>query len=265
MHCCLHIKQGAAMRMFPSQHLIKKLRFSQVSRFLTLLCVWVHVPKTCAEWRDELQTNKHIKQLSIVSCFFLEEGKQGGTVSQTQTTRAHREHQPHTSDHTNKTTEQASRLDSPSSLHSSGGFAFLASRGSSQDVVLVLWLGGRDDESIQTVRERPTTREREEQRGITDDLYVGAWDKQRDLKMNLLIRPQSLICTGERRRLLFNVVVLFNYLTQKPMLEKFTHQAIHAPSRCTLWSRCNNTEPEIRCWWLIMIVVVATGCGCLIP
>lgn len=29
---------------------------------------------------------------------------------------------------------------SPSSLHSSGGFAFLASRGSSHDVVLVLWL-----------------------------------------------------------------------------------------------------------------------------
>lgn len=31
---------------------------------------------------------------------------------------------------------------SPSSLHSSGGLAFLASRGSSQDVVLVLWLRG---------------------------------------------------------------------------------------------------------------------------
>lgn len=29
---------------------------------------------------------------------------------------------------------------SPSSLHSSGGFAFLANRGSSHDVVLVLWL-----------------------------------------------------------------------------------------------------------------------------
>lgn len=181
MHCCLHIKQGAAMRMFPSQHLIKKLRFSQVSRFLTLLCVWVHVPKTCAEWRDELQTNKHIKQLSIVSCFFLEEGKQGGTVSQTQTTRAHREHQPHTSDHTNKTTEQASRLDSPSSLHSSGGFAFLASRGSSQDVVLVLWLGGRDDESIQTVRERcmrQTAGFKNESTNQTSDTNLYGWEEK---------------------------------------------------------------------------------------
>lgn len=35
-------------------------------------------------------------------------------------------------------------LYSPSSLHSSGGFAFLASLGSSHDVVLVLWLQ-RDD------------------------------------------------------------------------------------------------------------------------
>lgn len=39
-------------------------------------------------------------------------------------------------------------LYSPSSLHSSGGFAFLASLGSSHDVVLVLWLWRKDRESV---------------------------------------------------------------------------------------------------------------------
>ncbi len=48
---------------------------------------------------------------------------------------------------------------SPSSLHSSGGFAFLASLGSSHDVVLVLWLW-RDD----TEREREWESERESDR-----------------------------------------------------------------------------------------------------
>lgn len=49
---------------------------------------------------------------------------------------------------------------SPSSLHSSGGFAFLASLGSSHDVVLVLWLW-RDEGEI----ERECERERDRWRG----------------------------------------------------------------------------------------------------
>lgn len=46
---------------------------------------------------------------------------------------------------------------SPSSLHSSGGFAFLASLGSSHDVVLVLWLR-RDDRERARVCERECDR-----------------------------------------------------------------------------------------------------------
>lgn len=42
---------------------------------------------------------------------------------------------------------------SPSSLHSSGGLAFLASLGSSHDVVLVLWLRGERDGETEPERD----------------------------------------------------------------------------------------------------------------
>lgn len=67
----------------------------------------------------------------------------------------------------NQANSGTGRSDSPSSLHSSGGFAFFASRGSSHDVVLVLWLEKKKETKAirrgtggQTeVRERETDRE----------------------------------------------------------------------------------------------------------
>lgn len=70
---------------------------------------------------------------------------------------------------------------SPSSLHSSGGFAFLASLGSSHDVVLVLWLR-RDD------RER----ERESVRGsVIDGKREATWQKGRREAGGFLIQPEN--------------------------------------------------------------------------